>query len=219
MTRLIETLFQGIGEGGFASTREPGEPQHSRLLSLGGGASLTPAGHELLRAAEALATARHEVLARFGAAGAGSATGGPGLAALALRTSLRNQWPATVGRLTARAGATQVALTLPGGAVLAARITRDSAQMLGLRPGLAVLALCKATAVQVTRPTPAPARENHLPGRIVSASRAAAGGEAVLALDGGPHLVGFAGAGLGLRAGAPAVALIDPAAVVVALPA
>src|SRR6218665_822040 len=34
---------------------------------------------------------------------------------------------------------------------LAARITRESAELLGLQPGLAVQALCKATAVRVER--------------------------------------------------------------------
>jgi molybdate transport system regulatory protein len=109
-----------------------------------------------------------------------------------------------------------VALALPGGQLLQARITRESAQLLQLAPGLAVLALCKATAVQVAPALAAAAGRNLLQGQVLRASRAAAGGEVALTLPGPLSLVGFAEAGTGLQPGQAAMAGIDEAGVVIA---
>ena len=178
----------------------------------GGGARLTPAGSRVLQAAGEMGKAREQVLARL--AGRGNA---PALAALGLRTSMRNQLPCTVHSLRRQGGAVQVRLQLAGGAVLCARITRESAQLLGLSSGQPVLALCKATAVEVAADgEPEPGR-NLLRGQVTRASRAAGGGEVALALEGGLQLVGFAGPGSGLAVRRSAVAWIDESAVVVGL--
>ena len=176
----------------------------------GGGAVLTAAGQRVLQAAEAMAGARQQVLAAL------EQDGATGRAALALRTSMRNQFPCTVGALQAQAGQVRVQLLLTEGSSLYARITKESVQLLGLRPGLEVLALCKATAVQVAaRMVPSPGR-NVLAGTVSRASRAAAGGEVGLRLPGGVQLVGFAGAGHGLRSAMAAMAAVDEAGVVIA---
>jgi len=182
----------------------------------GGGARLTDAGRQLLRAAELLAQARARVLAQLADEPEG-ALPASGLAALGLRTSMRNQLPATVQALQRQGAAIRVALTLADGTPLAARITRESAQLLALRPGQAVLALCKATAVAVAADAAPQAGRNRLPGRVARASRAAAGGEVALTLPSGLQLVGFAGAGSGLKLRGPAVACVDESAVVVAV--
>jgi molybdate transport system regulatory protein len=188
----------------------------------GGGAQLTPAGVQLLQAAQLLSAARTQVLAQITAqmtAHLGNTLpGAPGLAALGLRTSMRNQLPCRVKALRPQGQAVRVELVLAGGAALFARITRESAELLGLAPGLAVLALCKATAVDV-----APAGEpvlgrNRLCGQVTRASRAAGGGEVALALDGGLQVVGFSGPASGLKLRSVAVAYVDESAVVVALP-
>lgn len=180
----------------------------------GGGAVLTAAGQRVLQAAEELARARQQVLAGLeqGVAGASA-----GRAALALRTSMRNQFPCTVGTVKPHQGQVRVQLVLADGGVVFSRITRESAQLLALQPGLPVLALCKATAVQVAqRIAPSPTR-NVLPGVVTRASRAAAGGEVGLRLSSGVQLVGFAAAGHGLKAGQAAMVAVDEAGVVVAL--
>lgn len=177
----------------------------------GGGARLTPAGIDVLHAAEATARVREAVLGRM-AAGAARAAPLPGLG---LRTSMRNHFPCKVRAMTPRAGALDVRLVLAGGGELVARITRESAQLLGLARGLDVLGLCKATAVDV-RPQAADAPQ-HLAGTIVRAPRAT-GGEAALQLPGGVRLAGFAAAGSGLRADDAAVAVIDASAIVIGLP-
>ncbi|EYC51926.1 ModE family transcriptional regulator [Hylemonella gracilis str. Niagara R] len=198
----------------------------------GGGAALTAAGQRVLQAADALARARQQALASLDSkAGDGAATGAASSrAASALRTSMRNQFACTVGTLRPVQGQVRVQLLLAreGEAPLAlhARITRESAQLLGLRPGLPVLALCKATAVRVTG-QPARARADALDatnvwaGVVTRASRAAAGGEVSLRLSAksgasGPHIVGFAAAGHGLRAGQTATIGLDESAVVIA---
>ncbi len=180
----------------------------------GGGAQLTPAGKQLLQAAELLAQARADVLARI----AGSAPDAvSGLAALGLRTSMRNQLPCTVQALRAQGQAIQVEMQLSDGTPLFSRITRESAELLSLHRGQAVLALCKATAVSVAAPGEADQGRNRLPGRVSRASRAAAGGEVALQLACGLQLVGFCGPGSGLKLRHDAEALVDASAVVVAL--
>ncbi|HYW56475.1 MAG TPA: TOBE domain-containing protein [Polaromonas sp.] len=182
----------------------------------GGGALLTDAGRELLRAADELAHARGQVLARL-AGKSGSLSNPSALASLGLRTSMRNQLPCTVVGLRAQGQVVRVQLALAGGGQLFSRVTRESAQLLGLCAGLAVLALCKAIAVTVLGKATPDGDTNLLHGRTTRVSRAAAGGEVAMELEGGLQLVGFAGPGHQLRVRSPAVASIAESAVVVAV--
>jgi molybdate transport system regulatory protein len=178
----------------------------------GGGAHLTPAGERVLQAADELARARQGVLDRL-ARGSGLPAR---VAALGLRTSMRNQLPCHIASLRRQGGAVDVRLELPGGALLVSRITGESVQLLQLAPGQEVLALCKATAVDV-RAAPDAERGNVLEGLVSRATRGGAAGEVALSLAGGAQLVGFATEGQGLRRGKPAFAHMDPSAVVIAL--
>ena len=179
----------------------------------GGGARLTPAGERLLAAAEQLETARRGVLARVNGAES-PALAGP-------RTSMRNHLRASVERLEsagARDPMVRVLLALAGGDKLASLITRESAELLGLVPGLQVLVLCKATAVRIEAANaPAPEGVNPLPGRVLRAARGHARDELVLTLEGGQQLVGFAARPNRLRVGSAAQALLEDSAVVLAL--
>ena len=182
----------------------------------GGGARLTEAGWALLAAADELARARSEVLARL--AGRAQPLSRPSaLAALGLRTSMRNQFPAAVTGLQVQGQVVRVQLQLAGGAPLAARITRESAQLLGLAAGQQVLALCKATAVTVSAAGLVAQGMNLLQGQATRVSRARAGGEVALTLAGGLQLVGFASAGHGLRVRSAALACIEESAMVLAV--
>lgn len=190
----------------------------------GGGAVLTPAGRQVLEAAVLLDRARADVLALLaphatGRPGSkpGGAQGGPSLAAMALRTSMRNQFPCRVKTLSATSGLVRVGLELPSGDRLHARITRESAQLLQLERGLPVLALCKATAVRVASQIDAAESRNLVAGTVSRASRSVHGGEHALQLEGGVSLVGFSDAGQRLKLGQRAMAGIDESAVVVAV--
>ena len=182
----------------------------------GGGARLTPAREHLLAAAEQLQAARQGVLARVNSA-ASPALAGP-------RTSMRNHLRCTVHRLES-AGACdpmlRAVLALDGGGELAALITRESAELLGLADGLPALALCKATAVRVQgMPSGVAPHEgaNVLHGRVLRVSRGVQRDEVVVTLDGSlMQLVGFAARPNRLRAGSRVDALVDESAVVVAL--
>lgn len=130
---------------------------------------------------------------------------------------MRNQLPCRIAGMAFRAGAMEVRLQLEEGGVLVSRITRESAQLLGLARGQPVLALCKATAVEVRLRAPAGWRDNVLRGTVTRATRAGAAGEVALALEGGLQLVGFVAEGSGVRTGVEAAARVEPAAVVIAL--
>jgi len=185
----------------------------------GGGAVLTEAGHALLAAADAMAQARAEVLQRLAGQGAQPAAA----ARLAVRTSMRNQWPCVVRALEAAGPLVHVHLGGAGAAqalALTARITQESAQLLGLAPGLPVLALCKATAVQVCGVKDAGAggaAPNAWPGRVTRVARGEAGDEVAAALDAGVQMVGFAPPRSGLRARARVCLRADVSAIVLAL--
>ncbi len=184
----------------------------------GGGARLTPAGERLLAAAEQLDTARRGVLARVNGAES-PALAGP-------RTSMRNHLRAVVQRLEsdgARDPMVRVRLALASGGELTSLITRESAELLGLAPGLPLLALCKATAVRVQSPeagAPPGAGANGLPGRVLRVARGVQRDEVVVTLAGDAmQLVGFAARPNRLRAGSRAVVWVDDSAVVLALAA
>ncbi|CAN7552566.1 TOBE domain-containing protein [Acidovorax sp. Leaf78] len=195
----------------------------------GGGARLTEAGQQLLAAADAMTQARGAVLSRWQA----TPHAGPALARLAVRTSMRNQWPCVVQRLEVLGQIVRVHLVLEaelgdlaGATVLASRITRESAELLGLQPGLVVQALCKATAVRVERRagsrTHAGAQSAatgsfRLPAKAVRVVRGESGDEVSAELAAGVQMVGFAAAGSGLRAGSQVELIVDDNAVVLAL--
>lgn len=212
----------------------------------GGGASLSRAGEQLLAAAGQLEQARQQVLAGLQAGFAsgdasGSAQGAvqvatlgvlPSLNQLSVRTSMRNQLPCKVQALDMKGHIVLVKLVFASGGTLVSRITLESAELLSLRPGQPVLALCKATAVTVIKagvvPDLAPglqsdleldrtATGNQLPGRAARVSRGPSGDEVSLTLDSGLQLVGFASPGSGIRVGTKVLARVDEAAVVVAL--
>ncbi|MBK6614028.1 MAG: TOBE domain-containing protein [Ottowia sp.] len=181
----------------------------------GGGARLTPAGERLLEAAGQMAAARQGVLARFNDAPA-SVVAGP-------RTSMRNHLSCVVQGLHSegRHDPVMVHLALPDGTAFCSAITRESAELLGLEAGMPVLALCKATAVEVSghasaQPAQGGAR-NHLPGRVARVSRGAQRDEVLVTVAPGCQLVGFAAKPNRLRGGSRVVLAVEASAVVLAL--
>ena len=182
----------------------------------GGGARLTPAGHRVLDAADQMSQARRDVLKKIETESQAGVSV-PNLSALSLRTSMRNQLPCTVKTVKSRTGAVRVELLLSDQTVLCARITRESAELLGLKPGLAVLALCKATAVSVGNSFESADGRNLLTGQVSRATRSTNGGEVALSLPSGLQLVGFTASGVLLKVGHTAMAWFDESAVVVAL--
>lgn len=188
----------------------------------GGGAKLTPQGEQLLALAEELSLARRAVLARHAA---GETIG----AGLGLRTSMRNQIACEVEScepMAARDPMVLVRLRNAGGDRLLSQITQESADLLGIAPGMRIQALCKATAVEVID-----AGANHvsasLPGSVASQfllsgriRRVSAGeqrDEVTLELRGGGMWTGFATHAFAAAVGKRAQARMSAAAVVLAI--
>ncbi len=180
----------------------------------GGGARLTIAAEQLLDAAGQMERARQEVLARF-TGGAAQAVAGAGL-----RTSMRNNLPCVVVQLEGMESCeplVRVALQLPEGVALVSCITRESAELLGLQPGLSVLVLCKATAVKVAAVQSGTEQSvNGIAGKVQKVSRGLHQDEVVITLPGALQLVGFASRPNGLRVGSQVFAEVAENAVVLA---
>lgn len=190
----------------------------------GGGASITPAGRKLLSIARLLDETRSQVFSSFQSSELLLPRALPVLSNMSVRTSMRNQLPCKVEKIAVQGQVVRVYLRTagpPDNALLVSRITRASAELLGLKKGQEVLALCKATAVRVMPfSTDAGASNTQsLGGHAVRVSRSKAGDEVSLQLDAGLQLVGFAAAGSGLKARARVAALVDESAVVIALAA
>lgn len=206
-----------------ALTNLAGAPLVERTVggSGGGGARLTATGAQLLQAADTLQTLRAQALAQIAPPNTHPSAPAPQLAALGLRTSMRNQLPCQVLRLSRSGQATRVHLALADGSLLVARITRESAELLGLAAHTRVLALAKATAVKVAAHDAAlpPPRESasRLVGVVNRIARASSGDEVVLTLPGGLNMVGFAPPGLRLTKGQLAQAVLEESAVVLAI--
>lgn len=159
----------------------------------GGGTTLTAAGHELLRAAQAMAQARGAVLQQLQSP--------VPVQRLGIHTSMRNQWPCVVQAVQMAGPLALVALQHPQAALpLTARITAESAQLLGLQPGMPLLAMCKATAVQVGVAGQLPAA-NTCSGQATRVTPGAIGDEVAVQMPAGVQWVGFAAPGSGLRPG------------------
>nr|WP_246610069.1 TOBE domain-containing protein [Comamonas fluminis] len=194
----------------------------------GGGAQITPAGEELLYAAEAMVKLRTELLERMKAG-----TPGGTHPNLGLMTSMRNQWPCTVLKVESMGSQIRVWLRAASDAgsdwIIAARITPESYELLGLAPGVQVLALCKATAVKVwlgqERPAASAQPINLWPAAVQRATYGAAtvsedvtaSDEAICRLNWGAQIVGFAPAMSGLAADDQVWLEVAESAVVVAV--
>ncbi|HSV59820.1 MAG TPA: TOBE domain-containing protein [Variovorax sp.] len=186
----------------------------------GGGATLTAHGIQLLELATELDAAKALIQQRWlAASGAAAGSGAP---PFSLRTSMRNQLPATVIGAETAGPLSRVQLRVGEGAQLCARLTRESVELLGLQPGLRVIALCKATAVRVTRAASASQAPkvpiNQLRGKVASIERGPQGDEVTLELPAGGRIVGFADSGSGLRARQHGLVEVDESVVVIALP-
>lgn len=219
--RAVGVSYKAAWQALDTLTNLAGQPLVERVVGGvgGGGARLTPAGRELLAAADALREARAAVAAGLQKTGVARTAGQEAAARLAVRTSMRNQWPCTVQGMQAQGQIVRAHLCSGDGRLaIVARITAESAELLGLRSGMPVQALCKATAVKVLAWDEArTAVENHWPARATRVSRGELGDEVAAELSAGMQMVGFAPAGSRLRVRSRVVMAVDESAVVLAV--
>ncbi len=183
----------------------------------GGGARLSKAGESLLLAAQRMEKAKSDAFSKMAFL---ESDQGPFLAlkGLQIRTSMRNQLPSEVKGLRAQGGAVRVALSLSNGLILFALITKESAQLLGLKKGLKVLSLFKATAVRVKTSMHSKEGENVLSGQVTRAPRGEAGGEVAVSLAQELSVVGFVSPAVRLQVGEEVAVCVEESALVIALP-
>lgn len=231
--RDVAVSYKAAWQAVDTLTNLAGVPLVNRAVggSGGGGASLTAQGQQLLVLADMLGEARQQVHDRWSAAAGGGAQELDGslqaaqsvYARLSLRTSMRNQLPCTIAAMEHAGRIVRVVMHLGGSGTMTARITSESAELLGLELGMTVVALCKATAV-VVAPVGEPVGSvdqygNHLAGHIGEVAAGDSGDEITVVLAGGGlQLVGFAPPGSGMVASQQVVVSVDEASVVVALP-
>jgi molybdate transport system regulatory protein len=144
---------------------------------------------------------------------------------MSLRTSARNQLFGTVAGVKVRGLEADVTLSLKGGDRLKASITRRSVEELGIRKGSEAYALVKINGVVPVAPVPAKraASANVLKGMIETVNRERGYVEASVRLTGGELLwmafpdkpsTGKTSSIVRTEKGAPAMAMIDPAHVI-----
>lgn len=180
----------------------------------GGGSRLTRAGEELLDLTVRLAKAREEVLTDF------ARQKNPVLAripAYSIQTSMRNHLPCTIEKISRGPAMVNVVLRIDETNTLKASLSQESTQLMELAEGLKVLALFKATAIEVAKHFDKENRQNILEGVVVRSARLAKGGEVTIRLPCGLSVVGFSRPNHGLHVSDKAEAYISKQAIVIGL--
>ena len=186
----------------------------------GGGARLSAAGIEVLKAADLLRAAREQAIASIRQRTGSQTLNLAGIAAVSLRTSMRNQLPCTVKTIESSKDTARVTLVLANHQEINARITRESLELLDLKIGIRALALFKATAVRIAPQIVAIGDVNLLRGQVsrrASGASGAARAEVSLQLSPSLSLVGFSEPDTPLKLRQSAMAAIDETAVVIGI--
>jgi molybdate transport system regulatory protein len=197
--KAVGMSYKGAWDAIDAMNNLAGEPLVTRATGGkgGGGTSLTPRGlrlietfaaiereHRLFLERAAAAVSALDVYARHSLPGDLAVLGRFGL-----RTSARNQLYGTVATLARGTVNDEVSIVLPGGQRLAATVTRESAESLGLAQGAAVVALIKASSVVLVAGGEAEAARlsarNRLSGVVSGVRRGEVNAEVTLELPGG----------------------------------
>lgn len=187
----------------------------------GGGASLTDEGRRLIAAYRTIATEYARFIDGINAAMGDSTAALALLRRLAMRTSARNQLIGRIVSVTARTVDAEVLIEIQGGERIAAGVTNESVESLGLRPGRQVWALIKAVAVGIGRE---PDRGlitgmNVLCGVVQRLTRSDGPAEVVIALSSGVTIRGVIATDqldrLGIIESGPACAIFPASGVII----
>ncbi len=213
--RLANVSYKAAWQALETLTNLAGAPLVEKAVggTRGGGTVLTQVGLTVLELSEELTKARETVLMQFASRVAPELVP---LSSATLRTSMRNQFPVTVSQIARGPALVRVELKIDEENSIKATLTQESAQLLGLNQGDRVLALFKATAVDIAREVQPQKSATIVSGTVIRLAREENGGEVTLRLAGGTSLVGFARTRHGLQLGDKAQALVTAQAVVVA---
>jgi molybdate transport system regulatory protein len=137
-----------------------------------------------------------------------------------MKTSARNLFLGTVRECKRGAVNDEVHLELPGGARIVAIVTHDSAERLGLKAGVAAVALVKASSVIVATELDGVrlSTRNQLAGTVVSARPGAVNAEVVIDIGGGATVAAIVTQSslqsLALKPGSKATAIFKASSVI-----
>lgn len=211
-----------------AMNRVAGEPLVERVIGGKGGGStrLTERGRRLVKRFEQIDAVHRRFLGLLDEPANELEHDFSLLQVVNMRTSARNQYVGTVSAVRRGAVNDEIEVALPGGTTrLVALVTRESTESLGLRAGLAVIALVKSSHVLLATGLDGAkvSARNQWPGTVRSVRPGAVNAEVVLEIAGGHEVVAVvtqAGVeALGLAPGTQATALIkasDPVLAVLA---
>jgi len=143
---------------------------------------------------------------------------------IGMKTSARNQFFATVAAVRKGAVNDEIELDMAGGQKLAAIVTSESTDTLGLTPGAATFALIKASSIiLVTEPGAAKfSARNQLKGSVSRVLPGAVNTEVSLTLAGGVTVVAVitneSATAMGLAEGVAATAMFKASAIILCMP-
>ncbi|WP_175732872.1 TOBE domain-containing protein [Burkholderia ambifaria] len=192
----------------------------------GGGTTLTPRATSLIAAFRTIEREHRRFIDAASAAVSGFDVDWALIGRIGMKTSARNQLFGKVETIVRGTVNDEVTLVLPGGQVIVAVLTHESADALGLAPGTDACALVKASWVVLAvadeaEPTLKVSARNQLHGTVETVAAGAVNSEVTLALDGGGTLTAVitndsVGA-LQLDVGRRAIALFKASSVILAV--
>ena len=192
----------------------------------GGGTTLTPRATSLITAFRTIEREHRRFIDAASAAVSGFDVDWALIGRIGMKTSARNQLFGKVESIVRGTVNDEVTLVLPGGQVIVAVLTHESADTLGLEPGADACALVKASWVVLAvddeaEPTLKVSARNQLHGTVETVAAGAVNSEVTLALDGGGTLTAVVtndsvGA-LQLDVGRRAIALFKASSVILAV--
>jgi len=142
-----------------------------------------------------------------------------------MKTSARNQFPGTVGKIKTGAVNDEIELEIGGGQTIVAIITHDSAVRLGLQTGAPAFALIKASSIVIVTDDQGAkfSTRNRLGGIVSSLHAGAVNSEVVIDLAGGGQVAAIVtnvgSAKLGLAVGQVAAAIFEASSVILGVAA
>lgn len=190
----------------------------------GGGARMTARGRNLLATYQMVDEENRRFLTDMGSRLKHADRDLGALRRLSMRTSARNQWAGRIDRIRRGAVNDEVEIRLPGGDRIAAVITHESLENLGLAVGQEAIALVKASAVIVGTAGGRRMRlsaRNQLSGKVTRVTPGAVNTEIVIALKGDKTVAAIitnvAARELALKVGQKALAIFKASSVILGM--
>jgi molybdate transport system regulatory protein len=190
----------------------------------GGGATrLTPRGRQLVDRFNELMAIHHRFVRQLGEQALDLDRELSLLRMLNMKTSARNQFVGQIKAIRRGAVNDEVILALPGGARIAAVITHESTESLGLQPGSTAIALIKASSIILMAAEDGArlSARNQLPGVVAEVVLGAVNGEVLLDVEGCGRVAAIVTresvAAMGLAPGVRVTAVFKASSVILAV--